>query len=488
MPFVNWQDDPTGPAYPGVPAGYCTHASTLFLPWHRPYIALYEQILYAYAKYYVDNMEFKDKLYDRYTQALQNLRLPYWDWASDSHLPSITMQKTIDITVQGDNPDTTEIKQIPNPLYSYAFTSKMAMDLITSELQSPFQNKWSLRCPDVNGVTHDEIADSQNASVSHRAGIFSLMSIDDFGEFSNTAWSPGHNYDSLESHHNTIHNFTGGDQSQVPEPSNPVTALPVSGNMEDLWSSSFDPIFWLHHVNVDRLWAIWQAIHPGSTIDAELALFDRWTKAKYVDTKDTGDSHLEPFHKNKKHDMSSYWLASDMKEIDSAFNFSYQYPETPFRLLPNRKALASFANARVWALYGPVTEDRSFLGKPISGAPKVDEPAKYRTEWQAFIRAKRFAVPGSWSIHVFLGEPPKDPAKWISAENRVDSVNIFAPRNIASCANCQGQNERGMDVTGAVYLTDALIKVLHHLPEDKEVSEYLKANLYWTVAKVSFLC
>ncbi|KAJ3032465.1 hypothetical protein HDV00_007513 [Rhizophlyctis rosea] len=50
---------------------------------------------------------------------------------------------------------------------------------------------------------------------------------------------------SLESHpHNQVHNNIGGDMG------NPML-------------SSNDPIFWLHHCNIDRLWAKWQATHPS---------------------------------------------------------------------------------------------------------------------------------------------------------------------------------------------------------------------------------
>jgi len=35
----------------------------------------------------------------------------------------------------------------------------------------------------------------------------------------------------------------------------------VGGNMLDM-SSPNDPIFWLHHCNIDRLWAVWQFAHP----------------------------------------------------------------------------------------------------------------------------------------------------------------------------------------------------------------------------------
>jgi tyrosinase len=35
----------------------------------------------------------------------------------------------------------------------------------------------------------------------------------------------------------------------------------VGGNMLDM-SSPNDPVFWLHHCNIDRLWATWQLTHP----------------------------------------------------------------------------------------------------------------------------------------------------------------------------------------------------------------------------------
>src|SRR6266571_1110573 len=36
----------------------------------------------------------------------------------------------------------------------------------------------------------------------------------------------------------------------------------VGGDMET-GSSPSDPLFWLHHANIDRLWAKWQKQHPG---------------------------------------------------------------------------------------------------------------------------------------------------------------------------------------------------------------------------------
>lgn len=52
-------------------------------------------------------------------------------------------------------------------------------------------------------------------------------------------------YQNLEGHiHGSPHVFNGGD-------------------METMYSSN-DPIFYLHHANVDRLWAVWQGLYPRS--------------------------------------------------------------------------------------------------------------------------------------------------------------------------------------------------------------------------------
>jgi hypothetical protein len=44
--------------------------------------------------------------------------------------------------------------------------------------------------------------------------------------------------------HGSVHVRTGGDMGGVP-------------------TAGYDPIFYLHHANIDRLWADWQAAHPG---------------------------------------------------------------------------------------------------------------------------------------------------------------------------------------------------------------------------------
>ncbi|MCJ1437735.1 hypothetical protein MMC27_007122 [Xylographa pallens] len=494
-PFINWQEDPTAPQYNGIAAGYCTHASVLFLPWHRPYLALYEvgtvahsvslpngsqQTLYQYAEDIVKN-EFSGPAQQTYAQALQQLRLPYWDWAEDAHLPAITMDETINVVLpSATEPGGTITKDIPNPLYSYQFTSGMGIDSVNNELQSPTTYKGSVRCPDQNGNQHNDLASKQNFAFQHqhRTGIYNLMSVEDFGQFSNQAYTkPGITYDSLEHHHGIIHNYTGSDFGQTATVQNP----PVIGNMTDLWSSSFDPIFWLHHANVERFWCIWQALHPGAPIDPEYPLLDRWTEATYIKKANSGTSNLEPFHKTAAHDMSDYFVADELRDISSAYMLGYQYPETPFNLAGDPKALAAYAREQVQKLYGPpITQSRSYGKAPLDGAPANNAPAVYRKEWRAFVRVKRFAIPGSWFVHIFLGEPDADHSKWV--DSAVGSVAVFAPRNIATCRNCVSQAGRDLDVSGVVYLTDAIIKALGPSLDEDTVVRYLKDHLQWRVA------
>jgi tyrosinase len=37
----------------------------------------------------------------------------------------------------------------------------------------------------------------------------------------------------------------------------------VGGTMSWIATAPADPIFWMHHANIDRLWSVWQAAHPG---------------------------------------------------------------------------------------------------------------------------------------------------------------------------------------------------------------------------------
>jgi tyrosinase len=57
--------------------------------------------------------------------------------------------------------------------------------------------------------------------------------------------------------HNIVHDWVAG-----------MVLLPDGkiryGTMEPLETSPNDPVFFLHHANVDRLWAQWESSHPDA--------------------------------------------------------------------------------------------------------------------------------------------------------------------------------------------------------------------------------
>ncbi len=55
----------------------------------------------------------------------------------------------------------------------------------------------------------------------------------------------------------------------------------VGGRMNDIFYSPADPVFWLHHAEVDRIWHIWQLAHSGlgTTITGADAVLDPWAES-----------------------------------------------------------------------------------------------------------------------------------------------------------------------------------------------------------------
>lgn len=61
----------------------------------------------------------------------------------------------------------------------------------------------------------------------------------------------------------------------------------VGGSMGSVLSAPCDPVFWMHHCEIDRIWAEWQVANPGQnpTLAGASAIMDPWTETE-VDTRD----------------------------------------------------------------------------------------------------------------------------------------------------------------------------------------------------------
>jgi tyrosinase len=72
----------------------------------------------------------------------------------------------------------------------------------------------------------------------------------------------------LESYHDLVHNLVGG-------------------TMGDIMISPCDPLFWMHHAEVDRIWSIWQADPANQAKRAALSSIDAILDPWDPDTVDT---------------------------------------------------------------------------------------------------------------------------------------------------------------------------------------------------------
>lgn len=131
-PYIPWDD--VAPA-PGVTyPGYCMHVLNLFLSWHRPYLALFEQTLFEHMVDAVNEFP-RGSQRQRYASAVLSWRFPYWDWAApppsgQSVWPASLQSPTVDVTMpNGTN-------TIPNPLYSYQFHPVSTSDFYYSPVRN----------------------------------------------------------------------------------------------------------------------------------------------------------------------------------------------------------------------------------------------------------------------------------------------------------------------------------------------------------------
>lgn len=60
----------------------------------------------------------------------------------------------------------------------------------------------------------------------------------------------------------------------------------VGGSMSTIANAPADPIFWMHHAEIDRIWSEWQTLHPGlnPNLSGSAAIMDPWTETE-TDTR-----------------------------------------------------------------------------------------------------------------------------------------------------------------------------------------------------------
>ena len=188
----------------GAPWNECQHATWYFLPWHRAYLYQFERIVRSFV---VANGGPAD------------WALPYWNYAAanSNSLPLAFRASTL--------PDNT-----PNPLFVAARNGGTAAVSINRGATIP------------GSVTSSTVAMAATDFTTPAVGNPVAFGGPRTG-FAHFGPAPG----LLENQpHNIMHVVVGGQ----------------SGLMTDPDTAALDPIFWLHHANIDRLWETWR-LSPG---------------------------------------------------------------------------------------------------------------------------------------------------------------------------------------------------------------------------------
>lgn len=431
-------------------AGFATHTSILFGPWHRAYLALYEQIIWTNAQYIAAT--YPDDKRATYQAAALTLRIPYWDWASHPTMPDVVTNPNIVVNAP------TGQKTINNPFYSFKFNPLPADGAFPAQYAiSRYHN--TLRFPDKNAHTQTNMANTQLLinGASIRDSVYNLIAQQsNYPAFSNTGYTGSlrnGSYNSLESIHNQIHALSGG-----------------TGHMGYIPYSAFDPLFFLHHANVDRLDAIRGAIYPDSYVEPQTN--QEGTYIYPAGTVEDANTPLMPFRSDADGSFHTAITARYPK------NFGYSYPEIVDWGV-DAAQVSSNVRAAFNALYNPTGTKTRRRRSARSSTTSTSSAAATSTsirQWFVNLKVNKNSIEKSFQVHFFLGAPPTDSASWPTASNLISTQSVLS-KGVSSSVN--------IPYMGAVPLTRTLTaaqtaRKLASL-EPSKVGPYLKANLQWRV-------
>ncbi|KIY68544.1 Di-copper centre-containing protein [Cylindrobasidium torrendii FP15055 ss-10] len=435
--------------------GYCSHGTVLFPTFHRPYVFLFEQLLQAEAKAIAE--EYPLELREAYKKAAMELRQPFWDWARvNQSVPPPEVIELEEVKIVGtDGKETTR----KNPLRRYKFNPV--------DPSFPGNYRWptTVRRPTRDGqdnVTGLTQILNRNSNATRTKTFHMLMYAKDWLSMSNHTPNPGRpaTVSSLESIHDSIHDYVGGEGHM----GNPIVA-------------GFDPIFMLHHANVDRILSLWSALHPGLWVTPGDSERGTWTIP--ADSKVDENTDLTPFWNSS----TGYWKST---AVTKAHDAGYTYPEFNDVDMNNTDEVRTVITDTVETLYGSkalnVTSNFPAEARTVSNNPEM-------WNWTVRVQVKQYALEGSsFSVLLFLRtveDSYPEEEDWYEEPNYyIGSVDAFVNSLSERCANCT--EHRDAMIEGFVHLNECIAARAQFASFDpSEVEPYLKENLVWRLQKAN---
>ncbi|KLU85588.1 hypothetical protein MAPG_04611 [Magnaporthiopsis poae ATCC 64411] len=332
-PYIAWNG--VGAVAGGVNRGYCPHNDIQFPAWHRPYLALLEQVLSGHIKTVAAMYTGGNAA--AYQAAAATWRTPYWDWAANPALPQAA--STPNITVNGPSGQVT----VPNPLWSYKWQQYPLNSnwFPTSQDRNLWGWPQTTRQPDSRGNSRINVVNNNLADLARslKDSIYNVLTrVTDYNTMATTA-SQGA---SFEAPHNDVH----------------TTMYAVMAYLD---YSAFDPIFMLHHCNVDRYVAMWQAINYNKTFQT-VAVATNGQFSTVRGSSVNGDSPLRPFYRDTNGNFHTG------RSVASIAPFGYTYPEID-DWSQNKERTRAAVIAAVNRLYGGGLAGSRPAGSSTAPAP-----------------------------------------------------------------------------------------------------------------------
>jgi tyrosinase len=223
---------------------------------------------------------------------------------------------------------------------------------------------------------------------------------------------------------------------------------------------------WLHHANVDRIIAIYQAMNPSSFLTPLEDYDGTFTIAP--DSTDTLTTPLEPFSINTQ---GTFWTSAKSQNLSA---FGYTYPEIQ-DWNQNATELASNVTAQVYNLYYTPPSAASSSRRSTEGRTKF-------IEWSARISVSKYEFNGKpFFVRLFLTGVPENPKDWATSSACIGSL-VLLPGT---------QQSIGLQPKPLSYDEISLMKGLSAVGNDgqdvRAVVDYLTDHLEWRVQLVGCL-
>ena len=315
----------------------CPHGNWWFLIWHRGYVGWFEQVC-------------RDLSGDK------DFAFPYWDWTQVPRIPARMFQGALNPNDPAFIASFAEFKKAFGPTLDgmwKAFNRDQVNQLLVRGLRFPLDLWFDIDTTPMffdRGKARDLTKEKpdlppQYAVTVIKARILDCLAPRDFTTFGSTKarfHSTLIGFGPLEAFpHNQVHNGTGG-------------------FMQDNLSP-VDPIFMLHHANIDRLWDVWTRKQQGFgyPIAPEGKDLDLWNNEPFLFFRDAKGN---PVTKTKAGD---YFAIGD---------FAYDYePGTGEEVVPKApQASRGAASSKVFSADAP--EHANAIALPADVVAKAAAP------------------------------------------------------------------------------------------------------------------